>query len=61
MIRGDKKVESVSLYDYMGRQVMYRVYNSFNPVVNVTGLAKGLYIARITTSSGQSTSRVIVE
>jgi hypothetical protein len=61
VILGDKEVESVTVYDCMGHLLIKQECRSFSPVINVSGLQKGLYIARIETSSGQSTVKILIE
>jgi len=60
-IRCDKEVERVSIYDFTGRLVTIEECHALNPVVNIAGLPAGLYIARVRTSAGEVTAKIIVE
>jgi thiol-disulfide isomerase/thioredoxin len=61
MINCDERIDKVSVFDVTGRCVMKQEPGIFNPIVRFGGLKSGLYVARIKTSSGEITRKLLVE
>ncbi len=57
IIKGDAKVEKVEIYSATGQLVKVLVNNN----TNVSSLAKGIYLVKITTNNGVVTEKIIKE
>ncbi|MGV3539108.1 MAG: T9SS type A sorting domain-containing protein [Rufibacter sp.] len=60
--QGDFKIEGLQVLSISGQKVLEKgKLNTFTEKLNVTGLAKGVYIIQIQTNKGQLHSRLVVQ
>jgi hypothetical protein len=61
-LRSDhESILSISLYDFLGHEVLNTQPNSPQTTIQTAGLASGVYIALVTTPSGSSRSKIVIE
>lgn len=54
-------IETVTLFDILGKQVAVLYPNSRNVTIDVTGFSKGIYIAKVSTPAGLGSIKLVVE
>lgn len=60
-IKGTKEINSVQVYDILGKQVMSLNPNANELTISSTSLNSGLYFAKINSNSGTSTIKLVKE
>lgn len=58
-IRGQQTIQSLDVYDVLGKQVMNLQPNNTNVTIDATALPNGLYFARMVTELGSSSTKLI--
>ena len=53
------KVNNIIIYDYMGKQIKNHCTNTSDIVIDVSDLAKGMYLISINTDKGNITKKFI--
>lgn len=54
-------LENINLHNALGEQVLELQPNSLNTIIDFTGLARSVYIARVTTSLGITNLKILIE
>jgi hypothetical protein len=57
----NKNITSVSLFDVLGNEVNVVKSNDLNVTIDASDIARGIYIAKISTTSGVGSLKVIIE
>lgn len=60
IVRCDREIESVTLYDLTGRLHRRLSVNAMNPIVPVDGLSPGIYVVNVKTSEGENWGKIVV-
>ncbi|MFZ5939807.1 MAG: T9SS type A sorting domain-containing protein [Bacteroidota bacterium] len=60
-ISADRLIESAALYDINGRLIRQSVVNDMNTVMDISGLAKGMYFLTVRSEGGIVTTEKIVK
>jgi hypothetical protein len=54
-------IETITLFDILGKQVAVLYPNSRNVTIDVTGFSKGIYIAKVSTPAGVGSIKLVIE
>ena len=62
VIKADQKIKTITIYDILGKMIVYRPYNQNEITMDVSFLINGIYFVKLKTAFGNTiTKKVIVE
>lgn len=62
VIKADQKIKTITIYDILGKMIVYRPYNQNEITMDVSFLINGIYFVKLETAFGNTiTKKVIVE
>lgn len=57
----DQEIQSVEVFNLLGKKVLHQKSKTFNTVLNTSSLSKGIYFIKLKTNSQQFTKKIIIE